>query len=258
MHDDEPPACSAGAGPAHCRREVRPLTQSVTCRQHAAASGGSGRELGAALAAAGGEDGAAGTRAHTKAEAVRLGAATVVRLEGALAHEVLRRLQGPVRRHDDVGAAPVWGWWWPTRPQSASPWRAEVVRLGRARGHGHAKEVADTLGQRYGSRREGVKPTGAAPARTTKPTILERPSAIARRHAVRPEICGRRDCHQQACGCRFSTLTIFATPCTGCGQRCGQQGIVHQTRTGPAGPTRRTRAPARREPSRETQQVQRN
>jgi hypothetical protein len=63
----------------------------VTCRQHAVASGGSGRELGAALAAAGGKDGAAGTRAHTKAEAVRLGAATVVRLEGALAHEVLRR-----------------------------------------------------------------------------------------------------------------------------------------------------------------------
>ena len=53
---------------------------------------------------------------------------------------------------------PFWGWRWPMRPQSASPWRTEFVRLGRVRGHGHAKEVADTLGQRYGSRGTRVKP----------------------------------------------------------------------------------------------------
>ena len=46
----------------------------------------SGGELGAALAAAGGQDRATRTGAHTKAEAVRLGATTVVRLEGPLAH----------------------------------------------------------------------------------------------------------------------------------------------------------------------------
>jgi hypothetical protein len=84
MHDDETPACSLGTRAAHRRREVHALTQTMTCRQHAEASG---RELGATLATTGGEDGAAGTRPHPQAEAVRLGAAAVVRLEGALAHE---------------------------------------------------------------------------------------------------------------------------------------------------------------------------
>ena len=46
----------------------------------------SGRQLAAALAAAGGDDGAAGAGAHAQPEAVRLGATAVVRLEGALAH----------------------------------------------------------------------------------------------------------------------------------------------------------------------------
>ncbi len=46
----------------------------------------SGGDLRAALAAARGEDGAAGAGAHAQTETVHLGAATVVRLEGALAH----------------------------------------------------------------------------------------------------------------------------------------------------------------------------
>jgi hypothetical protein len=39
---------------------------------------------------AGGQDGAAGAGTHPQAEAMSLGPATVVRLESALAHEVLR------------------------------------------------------------------------------------------------------------------------------------------------------------------------
>ena len=47
---------------------------------------GLGGELVAALAAARGEDGAAGPRGHAQPEAVGLGTTAVVRLEGALAH----------------------------------------------------------------------------------------------------------------------------------------------------------------------------
>src|SRR6478609_11604634 len=45
-----------------------------------------GRQFGAALATAGGQDGAAGTGAHTKAEAVLLGPTAVIRLKSPLAH----------------------------------------------------------------------------------------------------------------------------------------------------------------------------
>lgn len=44
------------------------------------------RQLSAALATAGGQDGAAGTGAHTKAEAVLLGPTAVIRLKSPLAH----------------------------------------------------------------------------------------------------------------------------------------------------------------------------
>lgn len=44
------------------------------------------RQFGAALATAGGQDGAAGTGAHTKAEAVLLGPTAVIRLKSPLAH----------------------------------------------------------------------------------------------------------------------------------------------------------------------------
>lgn len=45
-----------------------------------------GRKLGAALATAGCQDGAAGTGTHTKAEAVLLGSTAVIRLKSPLAH----------------------------------------------------------------------------------------------------------------------------------------------------------------------------
>src|SRR5690606_17938206 len=64
------------------------------------------------------------------------------------------------------------------RPQSASPWTDTTAdgptsrpcrepHHGGAR-HGHAKEVADTLGQRYGSAGRGVKPVWAAGALPAK------------------------------------------------------------------------------------------
>src|SRR5690606_28363412 len=77
-------AASAGAAPtAHSRTEVRGLDHSVRPGQHVARLRG---ELGAPLATAGREDGAAGAGAHTEAEAVLLGTTPVVRLEGSLAH----------------------------------------------------------------------------------------------------------------------------------------------------------------------------
>jgi hypothetical protein len=72
---------AAGADSA---REVCASAQAVLGRQHPATSGG---ERSAALATAPGEDGSAGARAHAQAEAVRLGATAVVRLERTLAHE---------------------------------------------------------------------------------------------------------------------------------------------------------------------------
>lgn len=69
----------------------------------------SGGELGAALGAAGRQDGATRTGAHAQAEAVGLGPTTVVRLESTLAHEDLRYWSGP------GGLLSAWA---PVRPQS--------------------------------------------------------------------------------------------------------------------------------------------
>src|SRR3954452_6460809 len=68
-------------------------------RRRACAGNTSGGELLAALAAAAGDGGATGAGAHPKPEAMGLGPAPVVRLERALAHEVLLL-------HDIGGAAP--------------------------------------------------------------------------------------------------------------------------------------------------------
>ena len=85
----------AGAHPLRRAREnswprVRRCVAGSTVRRQASGSAGapgSGRQLGAALAAARREDRAAGTGAHAQAEAVGLGPTAVVRLEGALAHD---------------------------------------------------------------------------------------------------------------------------------------------------------------------------
>ena len=64
----------------------------------AADAGWSGGELGAALAATGSEDGAAGAGAHAQPEAVGLGPAPIVRLEGPLAHRSNSTLVRPTGR----------------------------------------------------------------------------------------------------------------------------------------------------------------
>lgn len=61
-------------------------------------------EFGATLGAASREDGAAGASAHAKAEAVLLGATTVVRLEGTLAHSSSPAFGSPRRDAMDAPA----------------------------------------------------------------------------------------------------------------------------------------------------------
>jgi hypothetical protein len=75
------PASSAYRG-----REVLAPPQPILGRQHVMTCKRSGGQAGATLATAVRENRAAGTGAHPQAEAVGLGATTVVRLEGALAH----------------------------------------------------------------------------------------------------------------------------------------------------------------------------
>ena len=67
-------------------------------RCRAGSTGHSGRELGATLATARGENGPTGSRPHTQTKTVRLGATPVVGLEGPLAHgssPQLSRMQHP-------------------------------------------------------------------------------------------------------------------------------------------------------------------
>ncbi|EGJ76015.1 putative ribonuclease P [Streptomyces sp. Tu6071] len=75
------------ASSAYCGREVLAPPQPVVRRQHGVMTcTGSGGQTGATLVAARRENRAAGTGTHPQPEAVGLGATTVVRLEGALAH----------------------------------------------------------------------------------------------------------------------------------------------------------------------------
>ena len=87
MHDEASTARPRAI--AYDDREVRGAVHTVARRHHENGSR-SGGELAATLAAAAGDDGPAGPSAHAQPEAVRLGAAAVVRLIGALAHDGLR------------------------------------------------------------------------------------------------------------------------------------------------------------------------
>lgn len=62
------------------------VAHAMHARQHGLSPLGSGRQIRAALAATRGEDRTAGARTHPKTETVLLGAATVIWLVGALAH----------------------------------------------------------------------------------------------------------------------------------------------------------------------------
>lgn len=66
-----------------------------------------GRQFAAALATTSGEDRTAGAGAHAQTEAVHLGAAAVVRLEGSLAHRILFVLGGLLCRARVTGWMPT-------------------------------------------------------------------------------------------------------------------------------------------------------
>ncbi len=183
---------------------------------------------------------------------MRLGAATVVRLEGALAHEVLRRLQGsaPTSRRRRPGSR-----------CGAGGGRCDRNRQARGGPSWSGWAGLGAMGMRKRSQTRSVNDTGAVERGSNRrsrraradqnPRSSEGRAAIARRHAAEPEICGRLDCLSRACACRFSSSRSSPPPCTGCGQTCGQQGIVHRDTDGskPSDPAHR--APARAESSRE-------
>jgi len=92
--------CTVSSGRDARRPRRRTSVNSVRRRRRCSGDRtASGRELGAALAPARGQDGATGPGAHAQPEAVGLGATAVVRLEGALAHG-----KGSLSK---VGAAPA-------------------------------------------------------------------------------------------------------------------------------------------------------
>jgi len=117
------------------RRPERTTTvNSGRRRRRACAGSTSGGELLAALAATAGKDGAAGAGTHAEPEAVGLGPTTVVRLERALAHEVLpltttkrwTAVEPPTRRHRPGATRRVpdpcqhRGWWCCGQPRATS------------------------------------------------------------------------------------------------------------------------------------------
>lgn len=87
--NDERPATGPHAEP-NCGREVVRVAQSTGLGQHPP---GSGRQFGAALATPGSEDGPACTGPHAQPKTVGLGPATIVRLEGSLAHNGSTRVE---------------------------------------------------------------------------------------------------------------------------------------------------------------------
>lgn len=100
--DTTNPTCRPGSSPVRqwTTRVVRPARaprrivseNSADVRIRTADGSNSGGELRPPLAPTGGKDRAAGAGPHTQTEAVGLGPAPVVRLEGALRHVVLHRL----------------------------------------------------------------------------------------------------------------------------------------------------------------------
>src|SRR3954447_5303995 len=123
-------------------------------RRRACAGNTSGGELLATLAPTAGDDRPPGASAHPQPEAVRLGPTAVVRLEGALAHEVLllHDIGGrvPAGRRARSGQTP--GSWFPARANGGQDVPAPL------RG-----ALADSDQHSRGSRPAGEAPTGPTP-----------------------------------------------------------------------------------------------
>src|SRR6476469_1486473 len=134
----------------------------------------SGGDRLAALAAAGSQDGAAGAGAHAQAEAVRLGATTVVRLERTLAHEFSYGFGDPPGR-------------WASATIGHQHARDRNQHRSIERGHATAAATRGTA-SRYGPRRGRVKPPAGtrrpASGQWREPDILSGSTAQGRiRHA---------------------------------------------------------------------------
>ena len=106
------------AAPLGHRGEISGGPQAMRGRQHRGMPG-SGGQLGAALATSGLQDGASGTSPHPQTEAVGLGPAAVVRLEGPLAHGLAPS------HHLRTGCTACWrhsARWTMARPTRADHW----------------------------------------------------------------------------------------------------------------------------------------
>src|SRR5690606_24104023 len=142
------PACAAAGTTAHRVGEVLRPTHPVLRRQH-----DSGRELLAALATTGAEDGAPGARAHAQPEPVHLGTLPVVRLVSPLAHgSTPKRRLSTLRLGSRCAAAPLLR-------------TTEAVR----RHHGRAVRTA---WPRYASGRTPVNPTSERPSMPSLTPLL--------------------------------------------------------------------------------------
>ena len=128
----------------------------------------SGGELGAALATTSVQDGATGARPHAQTEAVGLGPATVVGLEGALAHE---RISFRRWVREDPGV------WWVTcigrpRPAMSADSAERAVSPSRTTTcegwvTGRRKRPIQQAPPRYASGPDRVKPTRISPREPT-------------------------------------------------------------------------------------------
>ena len=93
------------------------------------------RQFGAALATAGSQDGAAGTGAHTKAEAVLLGPTAVIRLKSPLAHVSYSsgsKVRPPDQYGEELADAKFCICTLPPAGQARSAWE---VQMGPKSGH---------------------------------------------------------------------------------------------------------------------------
>src|SRR3954452_19680801 len=145
-------------------------------RRRACAGNTSGGELLATLAPTAGDDRPARAGAHPQPEAVGLGPATVVRLERALAHEVL-----PL--HDIDGAhPPVDGHARRDRCEPGPTCAGQGERAGTSTDSDQHNRGRPTTGEPVGSRPPMVHPAGSTPSGTRRSWSS----------ATRPKVPGHR------------------------------------------------------------------
>jgi len=182
-------------------------------RRRACAGNTSGGELLATLAPTAGDDGPARAGAHTQPEAVGLGPAAVVRLERALAHEVLLR-------HDIGGRVPAGG-----RTRAGCRWGR------RGRRPGDPRKLVPAAGSDLPARRlalgartltarnpstdsdqhsRGRERTGGAPGRDSS-ACIRRPRPTLRRAGERA-VPTRRESAPDRCRAVDRAVSVAVAP----------------------------------------------